>query len=80
MAHKPNDLERAERQFDNAKRRLDDAAAQLALRAYRRALVRATPPATRKLAAALLTKLLEQNERQLRIALAAQKISNRGRE
>jgi hypothetical protein len=80
MAHKPNDLERAERQFDNAKRRLDDAAAQLALRAYRRALVRALPPATRKLAAELLSKLLAQVEGRLRIALVAQAISNRGRE
>jgi hypothetical protein len=80
MARKPNNLERAEQQFDSAKKRFDDAAAQLALIAYRKALVKALSPATRKLAAALLTKLLEQNERRLRIALAAQKISNRGRE
>ena len=77
MAHKPNDLERAEQQFDSAKKRFDDAAAQLALIAYRKALVRALPRATRKLAAAMLSDLLVQVEERLRIALLAQAISAR---
>ena len=55
----------------------NDAPSADALSAYRKRLVKALPPATRKLAAALLTKLLEQNERQLRIALVAQAISAR---
>jgi hypothetical protein len=67
MAHKPNDTPeiattREPKPF---------------VTAYQRSLVRALPLATRKLAAALLTKLLEQNEGRLRIALMAQAISAR---
>jgi len=51
-----------------------------ALNAYRKSLVRGLPRATRKLAAELLSGLLERVEKDLRLALLAQAISNRGRE